>query len=277
MTTLRQTHWASIPVLLSMFVAPLCQAEIRTEPLPGITLTAGLQAGFAAVTMKNANLGLGQVDFLTRRRAGDPNWAEMQIKPYLGFTTGHGTYGNVSVVGAATFFDGDAAAFTRGGDGSFNIETAQLGWRSSAATDDAEHPVIDISFGRQTLDIGDGFLIDDGNFDLRDDSGVWLVPRQAFQRTLVARIDYRAWHSDLFFIESDPDNDETAMAGSNVEYQFVRGGHMGVLYAHILNTDTPRLFGAREGMNVLSARVNDLRLEVLPQVGWWSEDRKSVV
>lgn len=271
MKTLRQIHWASIPVLLAMLVAPLCQAEIQTEPLPGLTLTAGLQAGFAAVTMKNANLGLGQVDFLTRERAGDPSWAEMQVKPYLGFTTGSGAYGNVSVVGATTFFDGDAAAFTRGGDGSFNIETAQLGWRSGLSTDDTERPVVDISFGRQTLDIGDGFLIDDGNFDLRNDSGVWLVPRQAFQRTLVARIDYRAWHSDLFFIESDPDNDETAMAGGNVEYQFVRGGHFGVLYAHILDTDTPRLFGAREGMNVLSARLNDLRLEVLPQVGWWSE------
>ena len=271
MMTPSHAHSVSILVVLLVFSATPCRAEVQAEPLPGVTVKAGLQAGFAAVTMLNANLGLGQVDFLTRARAGDPRWAEVQMTPYLGFKTDSGTYGNVSVVGATTFFDGDAAAFTRGGDGSVDIEVAQLGWRSGAASDDMERPVIDLSFGRQTLDIGDGFLIDDGNFDLRNDSGVWLVPRQAFQRTLVARLDYRAWHSDLFFLESDPDNDETALAGGNFEYQFLPGGHIGLLYAHILDTDTPRLFGIREGMNVLSARVNDLRLEALPQVAWWGE------
>ena len=200
-----------------------------------------------------------------------PAGRKPHIKPYLSFATRDGIYGDVSVVGAATFFDGDAAAFTRGGDGSFDIETAQLGWRSGAANDDTQRPVIDISFGRQTLDIGDGFLIDDGNFDLRNDGGVWLVPRQAFQRSLVARLDYRAMHCDLFFLEADPDSDETALAGGNFEYQFTRGGHLGLLYARILDTDTPRLFGIREGMNVLSARVNGLRFAVLPQVAWWGE------
>ena len=170
--TLRQARSASVLVTLLLLVAPLSRAEVQLEPLPGLTLKAGLQAGFAAVTMVNANLGLGQVDFLTRERSGDPSWAETHIKPYLSFATRDGIYGDVSVVGAATFFDGDAAAFTRGGDGSFDIETAQLGWRSGAANDDTQRPVIDISFGRQTLDIGDGFLIDDGNFDLRNDGGV---------------------------------------------------------------------------------------------------------
>lgn len=254
-----------------MLAATLCRAEFLAEPLPGVTLKAGLQAGFAAVTMVNANLGLGQVDFLTHARHGDPSWAETDIKPYLGFATTGGVYGEVSVVGATTFFDGDALAFTRGGDGSFDIETAQLGWRSGAASDDAQRLVVDLSFGRQTLDIGDGFLIDDGNFDLRDDGGVWLVPRQAFQRSLVARLDYRALHSDLFFLEADPDSDEAALAGGNLEVQFERGGHVGLLYLHILDTDTPRLFGVREGMNVFSVRVNDVRFEVLPQVAWWGE------
>ena len=247
------------------------RAEVQGEPLPGLNVTAGLQAGFAAVTMVNANLGLGQVDFLTRERHGDPSWAEVDLQPYVRFSARGGMYGAVSVVGATTFFDGDAAAFTRGGDGSFAIETAQLGWRSGAASDDAHSLVVDLSFGRQSLDIGDGFLLDDGNFDLRDDGGVWLVPRQAFQRSLVARLDYRALHSDLFFLEADPDSDETALAGGNIEYQFARGGHAGLLYVRILDTDTPRLFGVREGMNVLSVRINDLRFETLPQLAWWGE------
>jgi hypothetical protein len=258
----------ALPLCASIGV---CHAELEFQPLPGVDVKAGLRAGFAAVSMINANLGLGQVDFLTRERHGDPSWSEIDIQPYVGFTSRDGWYGDVSVVGAQTFFDGDAAAFTRAGDGGVGIETALFGWRSDVATHDSDKLVVDLSLGRQTLDIGDGFLIDDGNFDVRHDGGVWLVPRQAFQRSLVARLDYRAWHSDLFFLEADPDNDEPALAGGNFEYQFTGGGHAGLLYLHILDTDTPRLFGVREGMNVLSARVNDLRLAALPQVGWWGE------
>jgi hypothetical protein len=221
--------------------------------------------------MINANLGRGQVDFLTGKRDGDPSWAELQFTPWLGFTTRDNLYGNFSVVGATTFFDGDPAAFTRSGDGSVDFETAQLGWRSGATTDDMERPVIDISFGRQTLDIGDGFLIDDGNFDLRQDGAVWLVPRQAFEGTVVARIDYRALHADLFYLESDPDNDHATLAGGNLQYQFVRGGHVGLLYSHIVDADAPRLFGPREGMDVLSVRVNDFRFDALPRLAWWGE------
>ena len=261
-------------VLLTISVlcpAAFCHGEVQFEPLPGTKVTAGLRAGVAAVTMINANLGLGQVDFQTRERNGDPTWSEASLTPYVGFASLQGWYGDVSVVGGATFFDGDAARFARGGDGSADIEVARLGWRSGAASEDQERLVVDLSFGRQTLDIGDGFLIDDGNFDLRNDGAIWLVPRQAFQRSLVARLDYRALHSDLFFLEADPDSDEPAFAGGNLEYQFSRGGHAGVLYMHFIDTDTPRLLGAREGMDVISARINDLRLATLPQVGWWAE------
>ncbi len=271
MTPSRAACWQWRFALLATFAASPCHAEVQVEAFPGVTVNAGLRAGFAAVTMFNANLGRGQVDFLTGKPDGDPSWAELQLTPWLGFTTTSKVYGNLSVVGATTFFDGDPAAFARGGDGSVDFETAQLGWRSGAATEDMERPVIDFSFGRQTLDIGDGFLIDDGNFDLRQDGATWLVPRQAFEGTAVARIDYRALHADLFYLESDPDNDSATLAGGNLEYQFTRGGHVGLLYANIFDTATPRLVGVREGMDVLSVRVNDLRFHVLPQLAWWGE------
>lgn len=260
-----------VSCVLAMLVALNAQAEWEYELSPGLSVHAGLRAGFAAVSMDNANLGLGQVDYRTRERANDPSWSETAIEPIVGFSSSGGWYGQASVVGAATFFDGDPLGFTHGGDGSFDLETAYLGWRSAAPEDDMQRPAIDLSVGRQTMDIGDGFLIDDGNFDLGNEGGVWLVPRQAFQRTLRARIDYRAVHADLFFLEADPDNDEPALAGTNLEYQFLNGGHLGLLYAHILDTDRPRLFAAREGMDVLSVRINDLRFAALPQVAWWGE------
>ncbi len=233
-------------------------------------LKAHIEAGVAAVTMPNTNLGVGRINPETGLSEGDVSWAEISFVPVLGIEFTNGWYGEVSVAGAATFGDGDSGAYTTGGDGEFDLETAFIGWRSDAPENDQSRPVLDLSVGRQTFDVGDGFLIDDGNFDFGDNGGVWLVPRQAFQRTLLARIDYRAVHSDMFFMEADPDNDEPAFAGLNLEYQFTTG-HLGVLYFHILDTDNPTIFNARHGMDVLSARVNDVRLPFLPQVAWWGE------
>lgn len=262
---------AGIALGLGSSLALPVAAEWRHEVAPGLEAHASFEAGFAAITMENANLGLGRVNALTGSQRGDPTWTETYIEPLVGLRHTSGWYGQVSLVGAATYFDGDASAFTGPGDGSFDLETAALGWRSGAPEDDLERPVLDFSLGRQTMDIGDGFLIDDGNLDAFDDGAAWLVPRQAFQRTLRLRIDYRALHVDAFFLEADPHNEEPALAGANVEYQFAGGGHAGVLYFHIVDADRPRLFLARDGMEVLSARVNDLRLPFLPQVGWWGE------
>ena len=255
---------------LSALVSPNhALAEWQHELWPGVSVNGRLEAGFAAVTMENAALGLGRIDFRTGVNEGDPSWTETHVKPIVSFTSAAGWYGQASVVGAATFGDGDPIGFTQGGDGGFEIETAVLGWRSGAPEDDSE-PVFDFSLGRQTMDIGDGFLIDDGNLDFGDDGGVWLLPRQAFQRTVRLGVDYRAWHGDFFFLEADPDNDEPALAGGNLEYRFA-SGHAGLLYFHIIDADAPKLFAARDGMEVISARLNDLRLAVLPQVAWWGE------
>ncbi|MBX9607003.1 MAG: alginate export family protein [Gammaproteobacteria bacterium] len=271
---------AAAPARTGRRLASLCaclllsqpsHAEWRHELGAGLEGYAGLEAGFAAITMINANLGLGRVNALTGVRSGDPTWTEVFIEPRVGLVSDTGLYGQVSIVGATTFFDGDAAGFTGGGDGSFDWETAFVGWRSGLPDDDQARPVIDVSIGRQMFDVGDGFLIDDGNLDAFDDGGAWLVPRQAFRRTAIARVDFRAWHGDAFYLQSDPHNEEPALIGGNLEYRQASGGHVGVLYFHILDADRPRLFLARDGMEVLSVRVNDLRLPILPQVGWWAE------
>ncbi len=245
-------------------------AEWHYAPYEDLSFTGTLNAGLAGVTTPGANLGTGRRNPQTGASEGDPTWGEADVMPVLGVTAG-AWYGEVSVVGAVTVGDGDPGGFTTGGDGEFDLETAYIGWRSGDASADLERPVFDLSLGRQALNIGDGFLIDDGNFDFGDNSGVWLVPRQAFQRTLLARIDYRAMHTDLFFLEADPDNDEPALAGINLEYQFETTGHLGLLYFHILDADPPTLFSPRQGMDVLSARINDFRLPWLPQVSWWGE------
>ena len=94
----------AVSCVLALLVCRNAQAEWQYELSPGLSVHAGLRAGFAAVSMDNANLGLGQVDYRTRERANDPSWSETAIEPIVGFST-NGWYGQASVVGAATFFD----------------------------------------------------------------------------------------------------------------------------------------------------------------------------
>ncbi|MGD9602678.1 MAG: alginate export family protein [Gammaproteobacteria bacterium] len=256
--------------LTGAVVFPCAEAEWRHAPRAGGEITARVNAAAVGVTMEGANLGRGRVNPDTGGFNGDPTWGEMFLQPIVSGTAGR-WYGEVSAVGAITFGDGDPTGFTTGGDGRWDVETLFIGWRSGDPADDESRPVIDISAGRQTLNIGDGFVIDDGNFDAGDDGGVWLVPRQAFQRSLLARIDYRAAHADLFFLEADPDNNEPAFAGANLEYRFAGQGHLGLLYFHILDADAPTTFLARHGMDVSTVRVNDYRLPFAPQVALWGE------
>ena len=62
------THKLSQRWLLLLLVlhTAVSHAVVQFEAVPGVDIKAGVRAGFAAVTMLNANLGLGQVDFLTR-------------------------------------------------------------------------------------------------------------------------------------------------------------------------------------------------------------------
>lgn len=263
-----------LPITLLILVASAWPLVLRAEwhyaPREDLNFTGRLTAGLAGVTAPGANLGTGRPNPRTGVSEGDPTWGEAYVMPAISLAA-RKWYGEVSAVGAVTVGDGDPGGFTTGGDGDIDLETLFIGWRSGDATADGERPVLDISLGRQSLNIGDGFLIDDGNLDIGNDSGVWLVPRQAFQRTALARIDYRAVHTDLFFLEADPDHDEPALAGANLEYQFETAGHAGLLYFHILDADPPAVFGPRQGMDVISARLNDWRLPIFSQIALWGE------
>ena len=260
---------------VSYGLPPTLLAEWKFAPSPGVAASSDLLVSFAAVSTPGANLGRGRVDPDTGLSEEDPTWGEAAVEPALHWSTtgiGEGSwYGHLSAAGAITFGDGDPGGFTAGGDGQFDVEGASVGWRSAPIEIAPSRPVFDVSVGRQELNIGDGFLIDDGNFDFRDDGGVWLVPRQAFQRTAIGRMDYRALHLDAFFLEADPDHDETAVAGVNLEHRFAANGHLGLLYFHVVDSDRPTLFGARHGMNVTSVRVNDFHLPQWSQVAMWGE------
>ncbi|MGH8598445.1 MAG: alginate export family protein [Gammaproteobacteria bacterium] len=272
---MRRSTIALTLVLANAHFAADTQAEWQFAPAPGIKASGSVELGFAAVSAPGTNFGAGRVNPHTGLASGDPTWGEAYVLPALDWSTenvGRGQwYGRLSAVGAVTLGDGDPGGYSAGGDGEIDIEDAIIGWRSAIPGGDASQPVFDLSFGRQEINIGDGFLIDDGNFDFGDNSGVWLVPRQAFQRTAIGRVDYRALHTDLFYLEPDSDYDESAIAGANLEYRFALQGHLGLLFFTVVDTDSPRFFGPRDGMDVVSARINDFHPLAIPQIALWGE------
>jgi len=241
---------------------------------PGIRVDGTLEAGVGGFGNWGTNFGVGRFDPDTGAPEGDPTYGEAYIEPALGFSREFDAYGElygqVSTVAALTVGDGDPAGFSSGGDGRIALEAANLGWRSGNADAAARRPVFDISVGPQEFDVGDGFLIDDGNFDAGDDGATWLLPRQAFRRAYVGRVDYRAIHVDAFFLEADRDQENTAIAGTNLEYR-IGEGHVGTMFFEVVDTDVPNLYAARDGMETYSVRVNNLRWPSLPAVALHGE------
>lgn len=249
-------------------------AEWITTVGPDIGVGGTVDLSFAGIGNWGTNLGTGRVNPNTDASEGDPTFGEGYIEPGLTFSrafeSGQELYGELSTVAAVTVGDGDPLGFTAGGDGSIDLEKASIGWRSGSLEDAANRAVCDLSIGRQEFDVGDGWLIDDGNFDAGDDGAAWLLPRQAFRRTLIGRMDYRAVHVDAFFLEADRDQENTAIAGSNLEYR-IGEGHLGLLYFEVVDSDVPNLYAARDGMETLSVRANDFRLPTLADLAFHAE------
>lgn len=243
-------------------------------PGEGLIYTLELDAAIGGFTTRGTNFGSGRVDVRTEESTGDADWAEGYIKPganaEYAIPAAGTLYGGLSAVASATVGDGDAGGYTQSGDGSVTMETAFLGWRSGGLLAEPwSENALDLSYGRQEFEVGDGFLILDGDLDQFDKGTYWLAPRRAFQQAGLVRISAEPMRADLFYLDSDRDQDHTELAGVNLEYKAL--GTLGLMYFQVLDSGPPTVFGARDGMDVFSVRVNDLRLPELPNLSLWGE------
>jgi len=148
---------------------------------------------------------------------GSSSWREGYIKYGLSFDTGladFGTaYGAGNMLSSGTWGDGDAAGFTDGTERTTKFEDAYLGWRSGKLFEAMGDDGVDLSFGRQNIVVGDGFLIDgdalnlgkgvaDGEFNRG--GAYYLAARKAFDETAVLRLGGKeGWRSDLMWLKSN--------------------------------------------------------------------------
>ncbi|MCU0833681.1 MAG: alginate export family protein [Chromatiaceae bacterium] len=243
---------------------------------PAFSLSFGVEAAIGGFAANGANFGAGRVDLRDGEISADPVWGEGYVKPSIDAeyrVDGAGlAYAGLSAVAAATVGDGDPSGSTRGGDGSVDLETAFLGWRSGGLLGATlGEDALDLSYGRQEFQVGDGFLILDGNSEQADDGAYWLAPRRAFQQAGLIRVNTHPLRADLFYLKADPDQDDTELAGLNLEYIDAELGTFALMVFRVVDSGTPENAGARDGMDVASLRVNELRLAALPDLSLWGE------
>ena len=165
-------------------------------------------------------------------------------------------YGAVSLLSSGTWGDGDAAGFTTGTERRTVVENAYIGWRSGDLMPALGSNGFDLSGGRQSYTIGDGFLVygDAENFgegfdelaaagiapgSLDRGGAYYLAGRQAFDKTLILRLGGKQGiRGQVFWLKSDNRAQaKTELAGVNLEYGSDRYGTLGLTYLKGLSVD----------------------------------------
>ncbi|PYY72324.1 hypothetical protein CRX42_01535 [Pseudomonas jessenii] len=202
---------------------------------------------------------------------GGSSWREGFIKYGLSIDQTLGSagsvYGTANLVSSGTWGDGDAAGITDGTERTTKFDEAFAGWRSGELFPVLGKDGVDLSFGRQIITLGDGFIInDDGlNFGkgpadgkLNRGGAYYLAARHAFDETAVVRLGGKdGVHGSMMWMKSDNRSQaNTEMAAGTLEYT-AAPGTLGLTYIHGIDVDdryASDFQKQREGMNIYSLR-----------------------
>ncbi|MBM7062948.1 hypothetical protein JQX08_19705 [Pseudomonas sp. UL073] len=207
-----------------------------------------------------------------RLEEGSSSWREGYAKYGISADQGLGgvgtAYGAFSLLSSGSWGDGDAAGFSDGSERTTKIEDAYAGWRSGNLFEALGEDGVDVSFGRQNITVGDGFLIQgdalnlgkgvaDGEFNRG--GAYYLAARKNFDKTAVLRLGGKeGWRSDLMWLESDNRAQaKTEMYVATLEH-VAEAGTVGLTY--IDTTDVDEQYASpfqleRDGMKTYSVRA----------------------
>ncbi|MGP9498253.1 hypothetical protein [Halomonas sp. AOP43-D1-4] len=171
-------------------------------------------------------------------------------------------YANVAWTSGGTWGQGDAAGFTTGDERRTHLESLSAGWKSGDLVPTLGYDGIDISVGRQYIQVGDGFLIsgDALNFgtgvldgELNRGGGYYLAPRQSFAKSAVLRLGgEQGLRGDLMWLASDnAAQAKPELAVANLEH-ITDVATLGATYLKVLDTDDDYafLYPDRDGTRV---------------------------
>jgi len=197
---------------------------------------------------------------------GGKNWQEGFVHGLATGSTGLAggeLYGGLGLIAQGTWGDGDAAGLTDGSERETALEDAYVGWRAAGGA-------FDLSVGRQQFQLGDGFIIAGDRINLgkgleplgvKVDRGgaYYLAAQKSFGNTAILRVDPAGpMRGDAFWLKSNnPYQQDTELAGVNLEYVADRVGTLGASYMKVLDVDQGKglgLWDQRDGMRITSVR-----------------------
>lgn len=197
-------------------------------------------------------------------------------------------YASLNWVSSATFGNGDAAGWTIGDERTTKIEDAYAGWKSGKLFPDLGEDGIDVSFGRQNIIVGDGFIISGDALDLgrgpldgelNRGGAYYLTGRKDFDQTAVLRIGGKeGLRGDLMWLKSDNRAQaapETAVATlENVTAK----GTVGLTLVKVVDTDkefADILYPERKDTKIYSVRAKgDAGVPGLFLAGEYAKEQK---
>lgn len=209
-------------------------------------------------------------DIFGDKKVGKSDWQEYSLGYGLsGYhnLAGGEAYGDAVLKSTGTVGQGDAAGFTDGTERRTALDDFYVGWRSGNDIRVLGSNGVDLSFGRQTVIIGNGFLIDGDvlSFGRPFDNGAlnrggahWLADRTSFARTVVLRIGgTQGWHGSVMYLGShNRGQAETRMGVLNLD-NTSKYGTLGLSYFHVfgVDDDLEQVLGLnRDHMKIYDAR-----------------------
>lgn len=243
------------------------RAEMTLYDQDGVTINGSFSAGVGVFSVGDAQFGAG-IPNASGKVIRDFQWFETFAKPGLSGAIATGSagsfYGGVSGMLTTTKGDGDAAGTTFGEPESVEVEDAYLGWKSGALAPMLGEDGIDVSFGRQSFALGNGFLLADGNADGGRHGAYWFGARTAWANSAILRLGAGTpLHGDVFWLRSDTDTAADDIYGANVEYTHEGIGTFAAAY---LKVDDSRIVSRRD-LDVYNLRAVTTPIPALPDFG----------
>jgi len=168
----------------------------------------------------------------------------------------------------SNFIDGDSEKPEE-----ITLEDAYLQWSSGEVFSRLGKDAVTLSLGAQQYNVGNGFLFGNAGSDGGKRGGWWLGLRKAFELAGIARVKTGGFMGEAVYLRSDDlSGDHTETAGANVEYDFgermgIERFNLGLGYWNLFQSDSLR----RDGLNVVSVRLDANPLAALPGLGFNSE------
>jgi hypothetical protein len=254
-------------------LATPCSAQVWQLTKDGFTVSAGIKAGVGGIATGNTNFGAGFVE-----SDGTVNhnvdYGEGYVMPRIdvSFDTGNlGTfYGAASGVAGGTL-GGDPAGFTQDSPTTITADEAYAGWKSGKLLSGLGENALDIVGGRADYQVGSGFIMWDGFLDEGNDALYWLAPRFAFEQAGIVRLNTMPVSGQAFYLKANDFQDNSQLAGANIEYAAKDFGPLGLMYFQIFDSDDSGTF-VRDGMNVINPRAFNIPVPFVPNLTITAED-----